>query len=78
MYADPNVDIVYIGTPHVFHRESCLATIAAGKHVLCEKPMAINETEVNEMIAAAKEKGVFLMEGTSAVSLNTISFREYD
>ena len=45
---------------------------------MCEKPMAINETEVNEMIAAAKEKGVFLMEGTSAVSLNTISFREYD
>lgn len=62
MYADPGVDIVYIGTPHVFHKESCLAAIAAGKHVLCEKPMAINEREVNEMIAAAKEKGVFLME----------------
>ncbi|KAK0101470.1 hypothetical protein ONS95_006641 [Cadophora gregata] len=62
VYADPNVDIVYIGTPHVFHKESCLAAIAAGKHVLCEKPMAINEREVNEMIDAANEKGVFLME----------------
>ncbi|PVH84861.1 NAD(P)-binding protein [Cadophora sp. DSE1049] len=62
VYADSNVDVVYIGTPHVFHKESCLAAIAAGKHVLCEKPMAINEREVNEMIAAAKEKGVFLME----------------
>ena len=68
---------MYIGTPHVFHKESCLAAIAAGKHVLCEKPMAINEKEVNEMIAAAKEKGVFLMEGASPVSLNTTSFREY-
>ncbi|KAL2074548.1 hypothetical protein VTL71DRAFT_8326 [Oculimacula yallundae] len=62
VYTDPNVDIVYIGTPHVFHKESCLAAIAAGKHVLCEKPMAINEREVEEMIAAAKQKGTFLME----------------
>ncbi|KAG4434822.1 hypothetical protein IFR05_009693 [Cadophora sp. M221] len=62
VYADPNVDIVYIGTPHVFHKESCLAAIAAGKHVLCEKPMAMSEREVKKMIAAAKQKGVFLME----------------
>ncbi|EON64907.1 hypothetical protein W97_04141 [Coniosporium apollinis CBS 100218] len=62
VYNDPNVDIVYIGTPHALHAQSCLDAIAAGKHVLCEKPLTINEKEAQTVIAAAKEKGVFLME----------------
>jgi dihydrodiol dehydrogenase / D-xylose 1-dehydrogenase (NADP) len=64
VYADSNVDIVYISTPHAVHKSCVLEAVAAGKHVLCEKPMAINAAEAEEMINAAKEKGVFLMEGT--------------
>ena len=63
LYLDHQVDIVYVGLPHHLHKGACLAAIAAHKHVLCEKPMAINLREVDEVIAAAREKGVFLMEG---------------
>lgn len=64
VYNDPNVDVVYIGTPHVFHCQNALDAIEAGKHILCEKPLAINERDARRMIEAAKAKGVFLMEGT--------------
>lgn len=63
LYADPEIDIVYVGLPHHLHKGACLAAIAAGKHVLCEKPMTINVREFNEVVALAKVKGVFLMEG---------------
>ena len=62
VYNDPNVDIVYIGTPHSFHKRNCLDAIAAGKNILCEKPFAINAREAEEVLAAAKAKGVFIME----------------
>jgi dihydrodiol dehydrogenase / D-xylose 1-dehydrogenase (NADP) len=62
VYADPNVDIVYIGTPHSVHKENCLAAIAAGKHVLCEKPFTITASETEDVITAARAKGVFVME----------------
>lgn len=62
LYADPNVDVVYIGTPHPFHKKNCLDAIGAGKNVLCEKPFTMNAPEAEEVVAAAKAKGVFLME----------------
>ena len=62
VYADPNVDCVYIGTPHSFHKQNCLDAIAAGKNVLCEKAFSINAREANEVIVAAKEKGVYVHE----------------
>jgi predicted dehydrogenase len=62
VYADPNVDIVYIGTPHAFHRANCLDAIRAAKHILCEKAFTITAKEAREVLAAAKEKGVFIME----------------
>lgn len=62
VYNDPNVDIVYVGTPHSLHKKNCLDAIAAGKHVLCEKPFTINEKEAQEVVDAAKRKGVFVME----------------
>lgn len=62
VYRDPNVDVVYIGTPHAFHRQNCLDAIAAGKHVLCEKAFTITAKEAREVLAAAKRKGVFIME----------------
>lgn len=62
VYADPQVNIVYIGTPHAFHKQSCLDAIAAGKHVLCEKAFTITAREAKEVFAAAEAKGVFVME----------------
>ncbi|KAL1606715.1 hypothetical protein SLS60_004122 [Paraconiothyrium brasiliense] len=62
VYNDPNVDIVYIGTPHPLHHKNVLDAVAAGKHVLCEKPMAMDAQQGQEMAEAARERGVFLME----------------
>ncbi|KAJ5682944.1 hypothetical protein N7462_006109 [Penicillium macrosclerotiorum] len=62
VYQDPNVDLVYIGTPHAFHKKNCLDAIAAGKHVLCEKPFTLNAREAKEVFEAAKQKGVFIAE----------------
>jgi predicted dehydrogenase len=62
-YADTKVDIVYVATPATFHEKNCLDAISAGKHVLCEKPFTITAQESRNVIAAAKAKGVFLMEG---------------
>lgn len=62
VYKDPDVDIVYIGTPHSLHLKNSLDAIAAGKNVLCEKPLTINAKQTEQLIAAAKAKGVFFME----------------
>lgn len=62
VYADPDVDCVYIGTPHAFHKRDCLAAIAAGKNVLCEKAFTINAREAREVFDAAREKGVYVAE----------------
>jgi predicted dehydrogenase len=62
MINDPEIDIVYIATPHNLHCQNTLMSISKGKHVLCEKPFAVNGSEVRRMIDAAREKGVFLME----------------
>jgi len=59
---DPNVDVVYIATPHVFHKSNSIAVLNSGKAVLCEKPFAINLKEVEEMILTAQKNNVFLME----------------
>src|SRR5688572_10892947 len=50
-YTDPDVDIVYIGTPHAFHKQNCLDAIAHGKHILCEKSFMLNATEAAEVLA---------------------------
>jgi predicted dehydrogenase len=62
LMADPEVDAIYIGTPHPFHKENTLACLSAGKPVLCEKPFAINSADAIEMVSKAREAGVFLME----------------
>ena len=59
---DPDVDVVYIGTPHSFHLENSVMCMRAGKSVLCEKALTINAREAEEMIRVAKEENVFLME----------------
>jgi predicted dehydrogenase len=62
VFQDSNVDIIYVGTPNSFHKQNCLAAIAAGKHVLCEKAFALNAREAREVFDAAEKKGVFVME----------------
>ena len=58
----PHVDVVYIATPHNFHMEEALMCMEAGKHVICEKPMALNVDQTRAMIDCAKKNNVFLME----------------
>jgi predicted dehydrogenase len=60
---DPEVDIIYIATPHVFHVEHTLMCLEHGKPVLCEKPIAITAAQLKTVIVASKQKLVFLMEG---------------
>lgn len=56
--ADPDVDAVYISTTNEKHLPQALAAIAAGKHVLCEKPLAMSLADAASMVRAAEEKGV--------------------
>lgn len=62
LLANPEVHAIYVATPHPQHREWTLKAIAAGKHVLCEKPLALSVAHGVEMVAAARAKGVLLME----------------
>ncbi|WP_062304961.1 Gfo/Idh/MocA family protein [Demequina subtropica] len=62
LLADPDVDVVYVATPHSHHHEHALMAIEAGKHVLCEKAFTQNAAQAREVVAAARAKGVFLME----------------
>lgn len=59
---DPDVDVIYVGTPHPLHKINVIDALNAGKHVLCEKPFTMNAAELEEIIAVAREKKLFLME----------------
>jgi predicted dehydrogenase len=59
---NPDVDVIYIATPHNLHYENTLLCLRYSKAVLCEKPFAMNTRQAAAMIALAKEKKVFLME----------------
>ena len=60
--ADPDVDAVYIATPHHLHAEWTIKAAQAGKAILCEKPFTLNALEAERALAAVKEAGVFFME----------------
>jgi predicted dehydrogenase len=62
LVTDPEIDAVYIATPHPFHAEHALQAIAAGKPVLVEKPFAMNACEARRVVEAARSAGVFCME----------------
>lgn len=62
MVKDPEIDVVYIATPHSFHHEHAMLCLNHKKAVLCEKAFAINKKEAEEMVACAKANNTFLME----------------
>lgn len=62
LVADPDVDVIYVATPHPFHMDGAMLAINAGKAVLVEKPFTMNAPEAQRVIEAARAKGVFLME----------------
>ncbi len=62
LVGDPDVDVVYIASPHALHLEHARLAFEAGKHVLCEKPLTLSAAEAEEMIALATEHERFLME----------------
>lgn len=62
LFADPNVDAVYIASPHPWHAGQAIAALQAGKHVLCEKPLAMNFAEARRIIDEAARSRQFLME----------------
>lgn len=72
MLALPELDAVYIATPHPMHAAGARAAILAGKHVLCEKPMTMTADDARELQALAAEHGVFLMEAMWTVFNPTI------
>jgi dihydrodiol dehydrogenase / D-xylose 1-dehydrogenase (NADP) len=59
---DPQVDAIYIATPHRFHVDNALLCLKAGKPVLCEKPLTVNAAEAQQLIETARAHKVFLME----------------
>jgi predicted dehydrogenase len=62
LFADPDVDVIYVASPHSHHHAMTIAALDAGKHVLCEKAFAINAAQAREMVAAAQRNDRFLME----------------
>jgi predicted dehydrogenase len=62
LVADPDVDVIYVATPHPMHRDNAILALRAGKHVLVEKPFTMNAAEAREIAAVARERGLFAME----------------
>ncbi|MGB3330891.1 MAG: Gfo/Idh/MocA family oxidoreductase [Thermomicrobiales bacterium] len=60
--ADPDVDVIYVATPHPWHKEATMLCLNAGKHVLCEKAFAMNAAQARMMVNLARRKQRFLME----------------
>ncbi|MFM8320828.1 MAG: Gfo/Idh/MocA family protein, partial [Chloroflexota bacterium] len=58
MIADPDIDIVHLATPNVLHHPMAKAALLAGKHVVCEKPLAMTSAESGELVQLAAEKGL--------------------
>jgi predicted dehydrogenase len=62
LVADPNVDAIYVATPHPAHHDNVILALNAGKPVLCEKPFAVNAPQAQAMVDAAARNSVALME----------------
>ncbi len=60
--ADPDVDVIYVATPHAFHLDNVRTCFAHGKAVLCEKALTLNCADADALVTEARERGIFLME----------------
>lgn len=63
LFNDPDIDAVYIATPHTYHKDQSIAALRAGKHVLCEKPATVTPEELEEVLAVAETQQRYFMEG---------------
>ncbi|KAK4095182.1 hypothetical protein Purlil1_878 [Purpureocillium lilacinum] len=62
LVADPNVDIIYVATPHSHHFQNAMLALDAGKNVLCEKALTVNASQARKLVEKAKSKNLFFME----------------
>ncbi|KAK4240291.1 hypothetical protein C8A03DRAFT_31594 [Achaetomium macrosporum] len=62
LVADPDIDIIYVATPHSHHFQNAMLALEAGKNVLCEKALTVNASQARRLVEKAREKGVFFME----------------
>ncbi|KAL3485800.1 hypothetical protein BJX62DRAFT_242604 [Aspergillus germanicus] len=62
LVADPNVDVVYVATPHSHHFQNVMLALEAGKNVLCEKAFTVNAAQTRILVETARKKNLFLME----------------
>jgi predicted dehydrogenase len=62
LVADPEVDVVYVATPHPLHAENAIAALQAGKHVLVEKAFTMNAAEAEKVVSLARRKGLIVLE----------------
>ena len=62
LLTDPDIDVVYLSVPNALHAEWAVKSANAGKHVLCEKPLAVSVEEVDRMSDAAHRNGVLIQE----------------
>ncbi len=77
LLGDPDADVVYVATPHPHHAHGALAAIAAGKHVLVEKPFTMDADQARTVVDAARAAGVFCMEAMWTRFLpHTVRLRE--
>jgi predicted dehydrogenase len=63
LFDNPDVDAVYVATPHSYHLEHCAGALRKGKAVLCEKPLVVDPEQCRTLMAIASESGSYLMEG---------------
>ena len=63
LYNDPEVDAIYVATPHNFHHKQVISSLEAGKAVLCEKPITINQVECQQLIQLSERTNSYLIEG---------------
>lgn len=61
---DPNIDVVYVGTPHSHHYQNCMLALTNGKPVLCEKALTVNAAQAKALAEEARKRNLFLMEAT--------------
>ncbi|KAG5982051.1 D-xylose 1-dehydrogenase (NADP(+)), partial [Claviceps pusilla] len=62
LVADPDVDIVYVATPHSHHFQNAMLALTGGKNVLCEKALTVTAAQARKLVDMARQKNVFLME----------------